>query len=32
MGLGKPAQIVQTGAAVSDLVTAAAFAAFDALR
>jgi malate dehydrogenase (oxaloacetate-decarboxylating)(NADP+) len=32
MGLAKPAQIVQTGAAVSDLVTAAAFAAFDAMR
>jgi malate dehydrogenase (oxaloacetate-decarboxylating)(NADP+) len=32
MGLSKPAQIVQTGGTVSDLVTAAAFAAFDALR
>jgi len=32
MGLAKPAQIVQTGATVSDLVTAAAFAAFDAMR
>jgi malate dehydrogenase (oxaloacetate-decarboxylating)(NADP+) len=32
MGLAKPAQIVQTGATVSDLVTAAAFAAFDAMK
>jgi malate dehydrogenase (oxaloacetate-decarboxylating)(NADP+) len=32
IGLGKPAQIVQPGATVSDLVTAAAFAAFDAMR
>jgi malate dehydrogenase (oxaloacetate-decarboxylating)(NADP+) len=32
IGLGKPAQIAQTGANVSDLVTSAAFAAFDALR
>jgi malate dehydrogenase (oxaloacetate-decarboxylating)(NADP+) len=32
IGLGKPAQIAPTGANVSDLVTAAAFAAFDALR
>jgi malate dehydrogenase (oxaloacetate-decarboxylating)(NADP+) len=32
IGLGKPAQIAQTGATVSDLVTSAAFAAFDALR
>jgi malate dehydrogenase (oxaloacetate-decarboxylating)(NADP+) len=32
MGLSKPVQIVQTGATVSDLVTAAAFAAFDAMR
>jgi malate dehydrogenase (oxaloacetate-decarboxylating)(NADP+) len=32
IGLGKPAQIVQTGATVSDLVTAAAFAALDAMR
>src|SRR5215510_10314675 len=32
MGLAKPVQIVQTGATVSDLVTAAAFAAFDAMR
>ncbi len=32
IGLGKPVQIVQTGATASDLVTAGAFAAFDALR
>jgi len=32
IGLAKPVQIVQTGATVSDLVTAAAFAAFDAMR
>jgi len=32
MGLAKPAQIAQTGATVSDLVTAAAFAAFDAMK
>jgi malate dehydrogenase (oxaloacetate-decarboxylating)(NADP+) len=32
IGLDKPAQIAQTGANVSDLVTSAAFAAFDALR
>jgi malate dehydrogenase (oxaloacetate-decarboxylating)(NADP+) len=31
MGLSKPAQIVQTGGTVSDLVTAAAIAAFDAM-
>jgi malate dehydrogenase (oxaloacetate-decarboxylating)(NADP+) len=32
IGLGKPAQIVQSGATVSDVVTAAAMAAFDAMR
>jgi malate dehydrogenase (oxaloacetate-decarboxylating)(NADP+) len=32
MGLGKPAQIVPTGGTVSDLVTAASFAAFDAMK
>jgi malate dehydrogenase (oxaloacetate-decarboxylating)(NADP+) len=32
IGLGKPAQIVQSGATVSDIVTAAAMAAFDAMR
>ncbi len=32
MGLAKPAQIVQSGGTVSDLVTAAAFAAFDAMK
>lgn len=32
MGLGKPVQIVQTGASVNDLVNAAALAAHDVLR
>jgi malate dehydrogenase (oxaloacetate-decarboxylating)(NADP+) len=32
IGLAKPAQIVQTGATVSDLVTAAAFGALDAMK
>jgi len=32
IGLEKPAQIVSTGATVTDLVTAAALAAFDAVR
>jgi malate dehydrogenase (oxaloacetate-decarboxylating)(NADP+) len=32
IGLSKPAQIVQTGATVSELVTAAALAALDAAR
>jgi malate dehydrogenase (oxaloacetate-decarboxylating)(NADP+) len=32
MGMSKPAQIVQTGGTVSDLVTAAAVAAFDAMK
>ncbi len=32
IGLGRPVQIVQPGATVSDLVTAAAIAAFDARR
>ncbi|MGH6931438.1 MAG: NADP-dependent malic enzyme [Dongiaceae bacterium] len=32
IGLSKPAQIVQSGATVSDIVTAAAMAAFDAMR
>jgi malate dehydrogenase (oxaloacetate-decarboxylating)(NADP+) len=32
MGLSKPAQIVQSGGTVSDLVTAAAISAFDAMK
>ena len=32
MGLDKPAQVVQLGATVNDLVTAAALAAYDAGR
>ncbi len=32
MGMSKPAQIVQSGGTVSDLVTAAAVAAFDAMK